>query len=286
MKKLLAIALGVALAGAATVALAGRDSSGTMTFNSVAGGYPFQPGVISRSAMNTHLAEIAAELTDSASRSGKGGFSAPVRTADGSASLPAFSWSLDTNTGLYRIGTDNIGIALGGVKKVDLSLGAASFTDPASFLGSTTTSGIARFPGGVSGSTSFNDAVSFASSVTIPTPLASTDAASKGYVDSVTNCDSCYSTALPWTVSEVRIRKTVSGFVFFSALIAQGASQSTPALQLGIGFRPGDIEAPTRLLNSGSDCNLHLNTAGQVTPVSGSCPINSSYRVSAVFLAE
>ena len=123
---IIGVSLGIGLAGSATIALAGRDSSGTMTFNSVSGGYPFQPGVISRTAMNAHFSELAAELTDSASRSGKGGFTAPVRAADGSASLPAFSWTSDTNTGLYRVGADIVGLSLGGTEYVDFSTTATT----------------------------------------------------------------------------------------------------------------------------------------------------------------
>jgi hypothetical protein len=39
--------------------------------------------------------------------------------ADGTVSLPGISWASDTNSGEYRIGADNIGLSLGGVKKWD-----------------------------------------------------------------------------------------------------------------------------------------------------------------------
>jgi hypothetical protein len=107
------IVAGLAIAGYASAA---RDSSGTFTFGAVAGGYPIQPGVINRTAMNANLAEVAAALTDSASRSGAGGFTAPVRGADGTAAAPAYSWTNDTNTGFYRIGADDVGLSIGGTK--------------------------------------------------------------------------------------------------------------------------------------------------------------------------
>ncbi len=53
-----------------------------------------------------------------------------IRTEDGSVSLPAFSFTNDTNSGVYRIGADNLGVAAGGVLKLDIgstvSIGNAS----------------------------------------------------------------------------------------------------------------------------------------------------------------
>lgn len=195
-RRFLAITLGVALAGIGTVALAGRDSSGTMSMTSVAGGYPFVSGqTISSNGMNANFAEVISELSDSASRSGKGAFTAPVRTAAGTAALPAFSFSTDTNTGIYATAADSVGVSAGGSLRLTIDTTGALFTDPVSFAGSTTTTGIARFPGTISGSTTFNDPVTFAGSTTttgiarfvaspvVPTPTAATQAASKGYVD-------------------------------------------------------------------------------------------------------
>ena len=56
--------------------------------------------------------------------------------ADGTASLPFYSYSGDPNSGLYRIGADNIGLTLGGTKRVDFAAAGTSIT------GTLTTSGI------------------------------------------------------------------------------------------------------------------------------------------------
>lgn len=40
---------------------------------------------------------------------------------DGSLSSPGFQFNADANTGVYRIGNDNIGIVTGGVKAIDIS---------------------------------------------------------------------------------------------------------------------------------------------------------------------
>jgi len=39
----------------------------------------------------------------------------------GVVSAPAYSWASDNNTGLYRIGADNIGVAANGAKVLDIS---------------------------------------------------------------------------------------------------------------------------------------------------------------------
>jgi hypothetical protein len=48
--------------------------------------------------------------------------SVPCRGTDGSSSGPGFSFTADTNTGVYRIGADNIGISVGALKIADLKL--------------------------------------------------------------------------------------------------------------------------------------------------------------------
>ena len=54
----------------------------------------------------------------------------------GSAAAPYYSFSGDPNSGLYRIGADNIGLTLGGTKRVDFAAAGTSIT------GTLTTSGI------------------------------------------------------------------------------------------------------------------------------------------------
>lgn len=59
-----------------------------------------------------------------------------IRLADGTVSIPAFTFDADRNTGLYRIGADNPGLAAGGVlilqadttNNISIRLGTASAT--------------------------------------------------------------------------------------------------------------------------------------------------------------
>lgn len=55
-------------------------------------------------------------------------FAQGVGLGDGSVSAPAVNFTADTNTGIYRIGADNLGVAANGAKVVDVSTSGASFT--------------------------------------------------------------------------------------------------------------------------------------------------------------
>lgn len=101
------------LATAAVIAYASRNSSGTMA----AANGPYTPGtVISSSIVNARFSDIEAEITDSLSRSGKGGMTAALRGIDGTVAAPAHSFTSETNSGLYRIGASDLGMSIAGVK--------------------------------------------------------------------------------------------------------------------------------------------------------------------------
>ena len=64
-----------------------RNSSGTWT---APAGQPVVAGtVIDVTVENNLVSDIGAEITDSLSRSGKGGMTAPLRTLDGTVAAPA-----------------------------------------------------------------------------------------------------------------------------------------------------------------------------------------------------
>lgn len=102
-----------------------RNSSGTMTR---AKG-PYVAGtVISSSDVNSEMSDIAAEISDSASRSGKGGFTAPIRGADGTAGAPTHSFTADTDSGVYSKGANNPAMAVGGNEKQEWTAAGSKVT--------------------------------------------------------------------------------------------------------------------------------------------------------------
>jgi hypothetical protein len=58
--------------------------------------------------------DIATEITDSLSRSGKGGMSSQLGVVDGTAGNPGVKFNDDSDTGIYRVGANSLGIAAGG----------------------------------------------------------------------------------------------------------------------------------------------------------------------------
>jgi hypothetical protein len=110
-----------------------RNSGGTY---SLPAGNPVVTGTtISSTTHNSTLNDIATELTDSLSRSGKGPMTAPLELADGSAAAPALSFDNDTDCGWYRIGANNLGLALNGAKVVDVGTAATAVTGTLSSSG-------------------------------------------------------------------------------------------------------------------------------------------------------
>ena len=59
--------------------------------------------------------------------------------ADGTAALPYYSYSSDPNTGFFRIGADNVGLSLGGTKRVDFGAATTAFTGQVTGTGFTGT---------------------------------------------------------------------------------------------------------------------------------------------------
>lgn len=71
--------------------------------------------VISSSQMNTNFTDIATGLSSVLVRDGQGtGMTGQFKAADGTAMLPGVTFQADQNTGLYRVGADSLGVAMGG----------------------------------------------------------------------------------------------------------------------------------------------------------------------------
>jgi hypothetical protein len=83
-----------------------RDSGGLYFLPA---GNPVVPlTVIESDWANPTMADVGQALTDSLSRSGKGGMLASLRGLDGSAGVPAWSWTNEPSTGRYRAGPGQV----------------------------------------------------------------------------------------------------------------------------------------------------------------------------------
>ena len=83
-----------------------RDSGGLY---GLPAGNPVVPfTVIESEWANPTMSDVAQALTDSLSRSGKGGMLAALRGLDGSAAVPAWTWTNEPSTGRYRAGPGQV----------------------------------------------------------------------------------------------------------------------------------------------------------------------------------
>jgi len=121
MKHLPSIILGL-LAGAffsaAGVAIASRNAAGTFSL--------FTPGnpvvtatTISSAWANNTLNDLATEMTDSLSRSGKGAMLASLQLFDGTVTSPGLNFGSAAGSGLYKIGTNDFGFSVNQVKSTE-----------------------------------------------------------------------------------------------------------------------------------------------------------------------
>lgn len=91
-----------------------RNSSGTY---SLPVGNPVVSGeIISSSWANNTMNDIATALTDSLSRSGKGGMTAALKLFDGTAGSPGLTFDTETTTGFYRAGSNDVRFSIAGVE--------------------------------------------------------------------------------------------------------------------------------------------------------------------------
>ncbi len=92
--------------------LASRNGGGTYTLPA---GNPVVTGTtITVQWANSTMPDIGTELSDSLSRSGKGGMLSQLALVNGTVLVPSLSWSSQTNTGLYRATTSDIRFSLAG----------------------------------------------------------------------------------------------------------------------------------------------------------------------------
>ena len=98
-----------------------RNSSGNYSLPS---GNPVVAGtVINSTWANPTLADISTELTSSLDRSGRGGMLAKLANIDGTAAAPAITFSSELGSGIYRLGANDIGFAVGGVLHTQYTVG-------------------------------------------------------------------------------------------------------------------------------------------------------------------
>ncbi len=165
-----------------------RNGSGTFTIPNthVAG------TTITAAALNQNNSDVASELTNSVAADGQTTMTAPLKAASGTVALPGYTFGSDTDSGWYRIGANNLGLALGGSKVLDAAASGIAITGTLSATGTVTfssTGGVvlpvgttAQQPTAVAGITRYNSTTSrleYGNSSTWSVPLIAADLTSQ-----------------------------------------------------------------------------------------------------------
>jgi microcystin-dependent protein len=76
---------------------------------------------ITAAGHNQNWADLETEMSNSVAADGQTTITAALKGFAGTVSTPGYGFSADTNTGIYRIGADNLGIACAGAKVIDVA---------------------------------------------------------------------------------------------------------------------------------------------------------------------
>lgn len=125
-----------------------RNTGGVYTLP----GVPFVNGTVADAGtVNAKFADLATEMTDSLSRSGKGGMTGALRLAEGSDPLPALAFTADTSVGLrYDVGSGEFRALMGGDAVQAWSLTQVLINQPLTISGALEASGTLRVGNGSS----------------------------------------------------------------------------------------------------------------------------------------
>lgn len=179
MRKVISI-IGGLLVGAtmslALFSLAARNSSGT--YSLPASVNPVTSGTsITTTWANTTLNDLAAEMTNSLDRGGRGSMSAQLKLFDGASNLPGLGFSAEPGSGLYRAGATDLGLVVNQVRKQQWTPTLTTITTDLTSSGNLTVNGIglSNFAGnlsvtgtlGVTGITTHTDLVTFNNGATV-----------------------------------------------------------------------------------------------------------------------
>lgn len=121
-----------------------RNGSGTYTkVNTFTAGAP-----ITAASHNQNWDDVAAEITNSVAADGQTSMTGPLKASSGTAAAPSISFGSDADSGWYRVASNNIGGAVGGVKIIDVSasgLGVMGAVDATGY----TQNGVQLIPAGL-----------------------------------------------------------------------------------------------------------------------------------------
>jgi microcystin-dependent protein len=104
---------------------------------------------ITAAGHNQNWSDLAAEITNSVAADGQTTMTGPLKASSGTVAAPSHSFGSDPDTGAYRIGSNNYGIAVGGTKIIDVASTGVSITGDIAASGVVKQGGFALIPVGL-----------------------------------------------------------------------------------------------------------------------------------------
>lgn len=94
-----------------------RNGSGTYSkVNTFVAG-----NTITAAGHNANWDDLASEMTNSVAADGQTTMTGPLKAASGTAPAPGITFASDPDSGIYRVGSNNVGLAVAGAKVLDIS---------------------------------------------------------------------------------------------------------------------------------------------------------------------
>lgn len=122
-----------------------RNGSGVYTVvNTFVSGNP-----VTAAGHNQNWSDIASEITNSVAADGQTSMTGPLKATSGTVGAPGLTFASDPDSGLYRIGSNNLGVAVNGAKVIDVATTGASVTGTLAATGAISQGGFALLPAGV-----------------------------------------------------------------------------------------------------------------------------------------
>ncbi len=209
-----------------------RNGSGTQTTpNSFTAGT-----TITASDHNENWADAAAEITNSVAVDGQSTMTGPLKAASGTVAAPGVTFGADTDSGLYRIGANNVGLAVNGAKVLDVATTGLAVTGTFAATGVISQNGARLLPIGLG-----------------PLPWPGTTAPSLWVLAGATYSRTTYADL--WAFAEAQI---ALGNVFFT----NGDGSTTFTIATMDGYAPVGVDAAAARIASFTDVG---DTAGAAT---------------------
>ena len=122
-----------------------RNGSGTFSkVNTFTAGTP-----VTAASHNANWDDLVSEMTNSVAADGQTTMTGPLKASSGTVAAPGVTFASDTDSGLYRIGANNVGMAVNGAKVVDVATTGVSVTGNLEASGAVKQAGFALLPVGL-----------------------------------------------------------------------------------------------------------------------------------------